>query len=130
MPEQIRLKVGGITSQQMAAYEEFARNIPGFLPLTERDFMLKPSIPNIPMEPQPHPSTPFQLPQGALASDDVAALFEKLALDVDQFVQATAGQTAYTVMNTNMQMIRDALVNAIHNREIVTAMSIVQKVMK
>jgi CCR4-NOT transcription complex subunit 1 len=37
MPEQIRLKVGGVTSQQMAVYEEFARNIPGFLPLTDRD---------------------------------------------------------------------------------------------
>ena len=37
MPEQIRLKVGGATSQQMAVYEEFAHNIPGFLPITERD---------------------------------------------------------------------------------------------
>lgn len=37
MPEQIRLKVGGVTAQQMAVYEEFARNIPGFLPLSERD---------------------------------------------------------------------------------------------
>lgn len=46
MPEQIRLKVGGVTPQQMAVYEEFARNIPGFLPLSERDtqalFMPKP----------------------------------------------------------------------------------------
>lgn len=40
MPEQIRLKVGGVTSQQMAVYEEFARNIPGFLPLTDRDAAL------------------------------------------------------------------------------------------
>ncbi len=30
MPEQIRLKVGGVTHQQIAVYEEFARNIPGF----------------------------------------------------------------------------------------------------
>ena len=37
MPEQIRLKVGGATPQQMAVYEEFAHNIPGFLPITERD---------------------------------------------------------------------------------------------
>lgn len=37
MPEQIRLKVGGISSSQMAVYEEFARNIPGFLPMTDRD---------------------------------------------------------------------------------------------
>merc|ERR1719210_438874 len=28
MPEQIRLKVGGVTPQQIAVYEEFARNIP------------------------------------------------------------------------------------------------------
>uniref|UniRef100_H2YFJ9 CCR4-NOT transcription complex subunit 1 n=1 Tax=Ciona savignyi TaxID=51511 RepID=H2YFJ9_CIOSA len=32
MPEQIRLKVGGVTPQQTAVYEEFARCIPGFLP--------------------------------------------------------------------------------------------------
>lgn len=37
MPEQIRLKVGGVTAQQMAVYEVFARNIPGFQPLNERD---------------------------------------------------------------------------------------------
>jgi len=33
MPEQIRLKVGGVTPQQMAVYEEFSRNIPGFIPM-------------------------------------------------------------------------------------------------
>jgi CCR4-NOT transcription complex subunit 1 len=40
MPEQIRLKVGAVTQQQMAVYEEFARNIPGFQPLSERDAAL------------------------------------------------------------------------------------------
>lgn len=45
MPEQIRLKVGTVTPQQMIVYEEFARNIPGFQPLNERDaaiFITKP----------------------------------------------------------------------------------------
>lgn len=42
MPEQIRLKVGGITPPQMAVYEEFARNIPGFLPITDQDTMFLP----------------------------------------------------------------------------------------
>uniref|UniRef100_A0A3Q2V0J7 CCR4-NOT transcription complex subunit 1 n=1 Tax=Haplochromis burtoni TaxID=8153 RepID=A0A3Q2V0J7_HAPBU len=32
MPEQIRLKVGGVDPKQLAVYEEFARNVPGFLP--------------------------------------------------------------------------------------------------
>lgn len=42
----ILIKVGGVTPQQMAVYEEFARNIPGFLPHSERDqlcFITKPS---------------------------------------------------------------------------------------
>lgn len=40
MPEQIRLKVGGISSAQFSVYDEFARNIPGFQPMTERDAAL------------------------------------------------------------------------------------------
>ena len=47
MPEQIRLKVGGETPQQIAVYEEFARNIPGFLPLSE------PSLPGGVTKPMP-----------------------------------------------------------------------------
>lgn len=50
MPEQIRLKVGGVTPQQMGVYEEFARNIPGFQPLSERDTAL--------FLPKPEPSLP------------------------------------------------------------------------
>lgn len=40
MPEEIRLKVGGISSAQFSVYDEFARNIPGFQPMTERDAAL------------------------------------------------------------------------------------------
>lgn len=37
MPERIRLSVGGVSPSQLAVYEEFARNIPGFQPINERD---------------------------------------------------------------------------------------------
>lgn len=33
MPEQIRLKVGGVTAQQINVYDEFSRCIPGFIPV-------------------------------------------------------------------------------------------------
>lgn len=48
MPEQIKLKVGGVDSSQFAVYEEFARNIPGFQAMSERDaalFIPKASLP-------------------------------------------------------------------------------------
>lgn len=40
MPEQIRLKIGGPTNAQFSVYDEIAKNIPGFQPLTERDAAL------------------------------------------------------------------------------------------
>lgn len=46
MPEQIKLKVGGVDSSQFAVYEEFARNIPGFQAMSERDaFIPKANLP-------------------------------------------------------------------------------------
>lgn len=48
MPEQIRLKVGGISNAQFSVYDEFARNIPGFKAMTEIDaalLMQKVSLP-------------------------------------------------------------------------------------
>lgn len=128
MPEQIRLKVGGVTVPQMAVYEEFARNIPGFLPLSEREaaaFVPKPApAPELPA----HPAAPFQAAQSSLAADDAAALCEKLAVEVDQFAQATGGQAAFATMNANMLVLRDCLMHAFRNRDIVTSHAIVQKV--
>lgn len=37
MPDRIRLKVSGISNAQFSVYDEFARNIPGFQPMTDRD---------------------------------------------------------------------------------------------
>lgn len=40
MPEQIRQKVGSVSNTSFSVYDEFARNIPGFLPIPERDIEL------------------------------------------------------------------------------------------
>ena len=40
MPEPIALKAGGITSQQITVYDEFARNIPGFIPPSENELLM------------------------------------------------------------------------------------------
>lgn len=127
MPEPIRLKVGGVTPQQMAVYEEFARNIPGFLPLSERDSAIFVPKQNVNLEP-PHPITPFQVNQPSLTGEDIATLYEKLAVEVDQFVQATNGQSIYNIVNNLFIPLRDSLVTALHNREVVSAVAVVQRV--
>ncbi|KAJ8950014.1 hypothetical protein NQ318_002425 [Aromia moschata] len=127
MPEQIRLKVGGISATQMAVYEEFARNIPGFLPNERDTTMLIQKQTLTPIETQPHPSTPFPIPPTTLANDDLAMLYEKLTVEVEQFVQVTAGQAQYAHMNTNMLLIRDCLMHMLRNRELTPPQAIVQK---
>ncbi|KAF2893609.1 hypothetical protein ILUMI_12564 [Ignelater luminosus] len=129
MPEAIRLKVGGVTSQQMAVYEEFARNIPGFLPLTERDAALFIHKPTVALEPQPHPPTPFQPSQNVIAAaDDMSAVYEKLAVEVEQFVQAISTQASFSAMNSNLHILHECLMHAIRSRDLVlSGMNLVQK---
>lgn len=128
MPEQIRLKVGGISGAQMAVYEEFARNIPGFLP-NERDATILIQKQNLtPIETQSHSSAPFQIPQATLPTDDLVILCEKLTLEVEQFVQLVASQSQYSHMNSSMMVIRDCLVHFLRNRDLTPPQAIVQKV--
>lgn len=43
MPEQVRLKMGAASNTQFAVYTEFARTIPGFITMNDRDInMLMP----------------------------------------------------------------------------------------
>ena len=101
MPEQIRLKVGGVTPQQMAVYEEFARNIPGFLPLSEREtqalFVPKPMVEQSPSvgiqpfatataaaaaTPAMTVATAHQVYATSVSNDEVGAMLEKLGGEV------------------------------------------------
>lgn len=89
MPEQIRLKVGGVTPRQMGVYEEFARNIPGFQPLSDRDTALF----------LPKPEAPAALPPSLQPSQLVSALsvFVPLVL-----VFATVALVLLTVENITL----------------------------
>lgn len=66
MPEQIRLKVGGVTMQQIAVYEEFSRSIPGFIPVGgvpassgASDVSTAGSVSDIAASVAGHPGAPF-----------------------------------------------------------------------
>ncbi|XP_075733812.1 CCR4-NOT transcription complex subunit 1 isoform X1 [Rhipicephalus microplus] len=117
MPEQIRLKVGGVTPQQMAVYEEFARNIPGFQPISERDqpslFIPKPVV----------RQTGF-----ASSVDDMTNLYDKIISELEQQVHGLLG----TVVPSNPQvaalhLLHEAVLVARNSREAVTAMALLQK---
>ncbi|XP_066906424.1 CCR4-NOT transcription complex subunit 1 isoform X2 [Halyomorpha halys] len=106
MPEQLRLKVGGVTAQQTAVYEELARNIPGFQPISERDAAI--------FIPKPVPYS---------AQDEFDTIFEKLTSELEHYVQTILGSQVLPQVHN----ILDLLVILRREREDGYAVRLVQK---
>ncbi|KAI2648404.1 CCR4-NOT transcription complex subunit 1 [Labeo rohita] len=96
MPEQIRLKVGGVDPKQLAVYEEFARNVPGFLPSNDLS--------------QPTGFLAQPMKQQAWPTDDVAHIYDKCISDLEQHLHAIPPALA---MNPQTQAIRSLLEAAV-----------------
>ncbi|WAR11775.1 CNOT1-like protein [Mya arenaria] len=110
MPEQIRLKVGGETPQQIAVYEEYARNIPGFLPLSEL---------NLPAGlAKPMPSYP--------ASEELMLIYEKIAREIEQSI-SQAGVAGTNPLLAQMRALLDTIMMAGASRDLASAMALLQK---
>ncbi|KAF3817786.1 hypothetical protein GH733_013073 [Mirounga leonina] len=91
MPEQIRLKVGGVDPKQLAVYEEFARNVPGFLPTNDLS------------QPTGFLAQPMKQ---AWATDDVAQIYDKCITELEQHLHAVPPTLA---MNPQAQALRSLL---------------------
>ncbi|KAL0280391.1 UNVERIFIED_CONTAM: hypothetical protein PYX00_001693 [Menopon gallinae] len=131
MPEQIRLKVGGVNSQRMIVYDVFARNIPGFLPLSDRDTAL--FIPK-PVSQESHGVTPFQTATPApftYQNDDMNTLYDKLAAELELYVQnviaTTGGIGTPNPHVAAMHGLREALIHAKRSRDPTSALALLQK---
>lgn len=85
MPDSIRLKVGQVPAAQAAVYDEFARNIPGFKPLTDREAA---SITHKPgaAEPAPAAATP-----NLAASEDCVAILDEVHSKLQPFIEQCTG---------------------------------------
>ncbi|XP_024942334.1 CCR4-NOT transcription complex subunit 1 isoform X8 [Cephus cinctus] len=138
MPEQIRLKVGGVTPQQMAVYEEFARNIPGFLPLSERDtqalFMPKPisepAVTAFTANPTVAVATAQQVAAyaAAVSNDEVGAMLEKLATEVELLLrEAAMGPAAPPPQHAALHNLLDSIILTRRSRDAGAAMALLKK---
>ncbi|CAH1779661.1 unnamed protein product [Owenia fusiformis] len=115
MPEQIRLKVGGVTSQQIIVYEEFARNIPGFLTATEPSNL-------------GNQSQLFQGGKGqpSFTTDEITQIYDKIILEMEVHLRAVmANPTSPQV--AVLHSLRESVLLARNSREIVTAVALLQK---
>merc|ERR1719334_3077589 len=90
MPDPIRLKVGQATPAQAAVFDEFARNIPGFKPLTDREAQ---SITHKPGgAADPNSAVPASTPVPNLnASEDCVAILDEVHSKLQPFIEQCTG---------------------------------------
>ncbi|XP_042293181.1 CCR4-NOT transcription complex subunit 1 isoform X2 [Sceloporus undulatus] len=112
MPEQIRLKVGGVDPKQLAVYEEFARNVPGFLPTNDST--------------QPTGILAQPMKQ-AWATDDVAQIYDKCMTELEQHLQSIPHTLAMNPQTQALRSLLEAVVVARNSRDAIAALGLLQK---
>ncbi|XP_052322025.1 CCR4-NOT transcription complex subunit 1-like isoform X17 [Oncorhynchus keta] len=113
MPEQIRLKVGGVDPKQLAVYEEFARNVPGFLPSNDLS--------------QPTGFLAQPMKQQAWATDDVAQIYDKCMADLEQHLHAIPPALAMNPQTQALRSLLEAVALARNSRDGIAALGLLQK---
>ncbi|XP_060784347.1 CCR4-NOT transcription complex subunit 1 isoform X2 [Neoarius graeffei] len=113
MPEQIRLKVGGVDPKQLAVYEEFARNVPGFLPSNDLS--------------QPTGFLAQPMKQQAWPTDDMAHIYDKCISDLEQHLHAIPPALAMNPQAQALRSLLEAVVMARNSRDAITALGLLQK---
>ncbi|XP_059164399.1 CCR4-NOT transcription complex subunit 1-like isoform X2 [Physella acuta] len=107
VPEQISLKIGPVTPQQLAVYDEFSRNIPGFQPLT--DTIL--------------PSGTRQTASMS-GQEELSHLYEKMVQEIDAHMHMMANPTMFI---PHLQQLMQAINLARNTLDKNTATQLVQK---
>ncbi|CAG5118083.1 unnamed protein product, partial [Candidula unifasciata] len=106
VPEQIRLKVGSVTAQQLAVYDEFARNIPGFQPLTDQ---LLPS---------------GSRPTGMTGHEEMSLIYEKMVSEIESHIHLMANPSMFL---PHLQQLMQAITVARNTLDRASAAQLVQK---
>merc|ERR1719266_2820145 len=121
MPEPIRLKVGPVPSSQAAVYEEFAKNIPGFKPLSDREaasLTLKPGSSEQPVS----SSLAANLP----ATDDCVAILDDVHNKLQPFIEQ-CNNLPPTPHMASLNQLLDSLHVARTNKEVSSVIVLIGK---
>ncbi|KAJ2954200.1 hypothetical protein O0L34_g2438 [Tuta absoluta] len=121
IPERVRLRVGGPTDQQIAVYEEFACNIPGFMPVRDAGMFI------------PKPSAQEQIPQMTFSqvmnpsqlygTDEMSSLITA----AEMFLANSLAVATLALQTANMHTLLECLLMARRNRDIVSGCTLLQK---
>ncbi|XP_063392578.1 CCR4-NOT transcription complex subunit 1 isoform X1 [Cydia fagiglandana] len=120
IPERVRLRVGGPTDMQIAVYEEFACNIPGFMPVRDAGmFIPKQQQEQIPQLTFSQVMNPTQV----YGTDEMSTLITA----AEVFLANSIAVASLAVQSANMHSLLECLILARRNRDIVSGCTLLQK---
>lgn len=134
------LQVGGVDPKQLAVYEEFARNVPGFLPSNDLSqptgFLAQPMKVldlNLTLNhsfniKQNYSNPVFVFQQQAWPTDDVAHIYDKCISDLEQHLHAIPPALAMNPQTQAIRSLLEAVVMARNSRDGIAALGLLQKV--
>lgn len=105
LPEAVRIKVGPAPATLYAVYSEFARSIPGFQQMSDRDIAL--FVP----KPQDLP------PPNVFANDDSSMVYAEVASKMEAFMNTAIGVPSLQVQASKMHMLLNALMSTCRQRD-------------
>lgn len=122
IPERVRLRVGGPNDPQIVVYEEFACNIPGFMPIRDPGmFMPKQSLQDqIPQMTFSQVMNPAQV----YGADEMSSLITA----AEVFLSNSVNVASLAVQTTNMHALLECIIIARRNRDIVSGYTLLQRV--
>ncbi|XP_017106115.2 CCR4-NOT transcription complex subunit 1 isoform X1 [Drosophila bipectinata] len=105
LPEAVRIKVGPAPATLYAVYSEFARSIPGFQQMSDRDIAL--FVP----KPQDLP------PPNVFANDESSMVYAEVASKMEAFMNTAIGVPSLQVQASKMHMLLNALMSTRRQRD-------------
>ncbi|MBZ3871270.1 CCR4-NOT transcription complex subunit 1 [Sciurus carolinensis] len=104
--------VGGVDPKQLAVYEEFARNVPGFLPTNDLS------------QPTGFLAQPMKQ---AWATDDVAQIYDKCITELEQHLHAIPPTLAMNPQAQALRSLLEVVVLSRNSRDAIAALGLLQK---
>jgi len=117
MPEHIRSKVGQFPAVQAKVYEEFARNIPGFKPLSDAEAATIIPKPDVPAT---------SLPSTLSGSEESWGIIDEVYNKLQPYIEGNTGLPS-TPHQSGLQHLLEALKNARTTREVSSIIILIGK---
>ena len=139
IPLQIRLNVGSVQPTQLAVYEEFGRNVPGFQRLTDRELFSKNAEPKMPISAGSSvasvaasvgASNGVQLSGSqfnTFGQDDFVLVYDDLAQKIEAFINMCSGSQQLQLQTQNMHSLLESVLHVRRTRDTTAQQNLLKK---